>query len=123
VLRDLITIEREVRINDPRATFIMRIRPYRTLDNVINGVVITFVDITARKKADVALQQSEERFSAIVNQATVGVAETDLSGQFVLTNARYRQVVNRPEAELLALRLRDLVHPEVRGLIWTCSTA
>jgi two-component system, chemotaxis family, CheB/CheR fusion protein len=112
VLRDLITIEREVQINDPRATFIMRIRPYRTLDNVINGVVITFVDITARKKADVALQQSEERFSAIVNQATVGVAETDLSGQFVLTNARYRQVVNRPEAELLALRLRDLVHPE-----------
>jgi two-component system, chemotaxis family, CheB/CheR fusion protein len=58
----------------------MRIRPYRTLENVINGAVMTFVDVTARKRADVALQTSEERFSAIVKQATVGVAETDLEG-------------------------------------------
>jgi two-component system CheB/CheR fusion protein len=112
VLRDLLTIEREVAISEPSATFIMRIRPYRTLDNFINGVVITFVDITARKKADVALQVSEERFSAIVDQATVGVAEADLSGQFVLTNARYREVVGRSWEELLALRLHDIVHPE-----------
>jgi two-component system, chemotaxis family, CheB/CheR fusion protein len=90
----------------------MRIRPYRTIENVINGVVMTFVDISARKKADVALQVSEERFSAIVKQATVGVAETDLSGRFVLTNTRYRQVVGRSEEELLALRLHDIVHPE-----------
>jgi two-component system, chemotaxis family, CheB/CheR fusion protein len=112
VLRDLATIEREVKINEPSATFIMRIRPYRTLENVINGVVMTFVDITARKRADVALQVSEARFSAIVKQATVGVAETDLSGQYILTNARYREVVGRSEEELLALRLHDLVHPE-----------
>jgi two-component system CheB/CheR fusion protein len=112
VLRDLTTIEREVRINEPSAAFIMRIRPYRTIENVINGVVMTFVDITARKKADLALQASEERFAAIVKQATVGVAETDLSGRFILTNARYRQVVGRSEAELLALRLHDIVHPE-----------
>jgi two-component system CheB/CheR fusion protein len=72
--------------------------------------VITFVDVTARKRADVALQISEERFSAIVKQATVGVAETDLEGRFVLTNARYRQIVDRSEEELKSLRLQDLIH-------------
>ena len=39
----------------------MRIRPYRTLDNVIEGAVITFVDITELKHAQKALQISEER--------------------------------------------------------------
>jgi two-component system, chemotaxis family, CheB/CheR fusion protein len=104
VLRDLSTVEREVKIKDSDATFIMRLRPYRTIENVINGAVVTFVDVTARKRVDLALQASEERFSAIVNQATVGVAETDLEGRFVLTNARYRHIVHRSEDELKALR-------------------
>jgi two-component system CheB/CheR fusion protein len=110
VLRDLSTVEHEVRVNASEETFVMRIRPYRTVENIINGVVITFVDVSARKKADLALKASEERFSAIVNQATVGVAETDLEGRFVLTNARYRQIVHRSEDELRRLRQHDLIH-------------
>jgi two-component system CheB/CheR fusion protein len=112
VQRDLSTIERELNIKDADTTFIMRIRPYRTIANVIDGIVITFVDITARKKADIALRASEERFSAIVKQATVGVAETDLDGRFVLTNAKYRQIVDRSEIELQSLRLSDITHPD-----------
>jgi len=108
VQRELSIVEREVHLKDSGATFIMRMRPYRTLENVIQGVVITFVDISARKKADDALQNSEERFSAIVKQATVGVAETDLKGRFVLTNERYRQIVGRSDEELQTLRLHDI---------------
>lgn len=51
VLRKLSVIEEEVQLKDGRTTFIMRIRPYRTVDNVIDGVVITFVDITERRRA------------------------------------------------------------------------
>ena len=43
----------------------MRIQPYRTLDNVIEGAVITFVDITIMKKMRDALKQSEERLKAV----------------------------------------------------------
>jgi two-component system, chemotaxis family, CheB/CheR fusion protein len=110
VQRELSTVEREVHVEESGATFIMRMRPYRTFENVIQGVVITFVDIFARKKADDALQKSEERFSAIVKQATVGVAETDLKGRFVLTNERYRQIVGRSNEELQTLRLHDIAH-------------
>jgi GAF domain-containing protein len=38
----------------------MRIAPYRTLENVIDGVVITFVDITRIKQTEDALRESEK---------------------------------------------------------------
>jgi two-component system, chemotaxis family, CheB/CheR fusion protein len=49
VLRTLATAERDVMLKDETASFMMRIRPYRTIKNLINGVVITFVDITESK--------------------------------------------------------------------------
>lgn len=50
VQRALTIVEREVTLKDGAATYIMRIRPYRTVKNVIDGVVITFGDITERKQ-------------------------------------------------------------------------
>lgn len=50
VLRTLGTVERELTLKDETASFTMRIRPYRTIKNVITGVVITFVDITESKR-------------------------------------------------------------------------
>ena len=50
LLRDLTPREKEVRTADGRWC-VRRIMPYRTLDNRIDGVVVTFVDITERKQA------------------------------------------------------------------------
>lgn len=52
VLRTLSTVEFELTLKDESATFIMRMRPYRTVKNVITGVVITFINITDRRKQD-----------------------------------------------------------------------
>jgi len=112
VLRTLSVIDKEVSLADEGMTFLMRIRPYRTLGNVIDGVVITFVDITEHEQAAKALRASEQRFSAIVDQATVGVAETDLNGRFVLVNSRYCEMVGRSAEELTGLRMQDITHPE-----------
>ncbi len=51
VLDTLVPKKREVQTTEGK-WFNMGILPYRTLDNVIEGVVINFVDITDRKKAD-----------------------------------------------------------------------
>jgi two-component system CheB/CheR fusion protein len=44
-------VERELDLRGGAASFLMRIRPYRTIQNVIDGVVITFADITTNKRA------------------------------------------------------------------------
>jgi two-component system, chemotaxis family, CheB/CheR fusion protein len=112
VLRDLTTIERELPLIDHAATFIMRIRPYRSVENIIDGVVITFVDITDRRNAETARQMSETRFSVIFDQTTVGIAEIDLSGRFVVTNARFQDMVGRSADELQHLHKQDITHHE-----------
>ena len=43
----------------------MRVLPYRTIQNVIEGVVVTFVDITDRKRAESELLDSERRYRHI----------------------------------------------------------
>jgi two-component system CheB/CheR fusion protein len=43
-------VERELDLKGGAASFLMRIRPYRTIQNLIDGVVITFADITANKR-------------------------------------------------------------------------
>lgn len=50
VLRKLSIVEKEVRLRDKRMTFLMRIRPYRTVDNVTDGVVVTFVDTSELRR-------------------------------------------------------------------------
>jgi two-component system CheB/CheR fusion protein len=112
VLRKLSVVEREVQLADKGMTFIMRIRPYQTIDNVIDGVVITYVDISERKKAEAAILSSEQRYAAIVKQATVGVAELDLGARFILANDTYCKLVGRSAAELQTLRIQDITHPE-----------
>jgi two-component system CheB/CheR fusion protein len=56
VQRTLSVIEHELGLKDGSATYIMRIRPYRTIANVISGVVMTFSDITEHKRQHEHLQ-------------------------------------------------------------------
>lgn len=58
VLRSLVFRETAVPSRDGR-WFRVRIMPYRTQDNRIDGVVITFVDITAGKNLEEALRETE----------------------------------------------------------------
>jgi two-component system CheB/CheR fusion protein len=51
VLRELTVLERELELHDRGSSFVMRIRPYRSIERVIEGVVITFVDVTERRQA------------------------------------------------------------------------
>jgi len=64
VLDTLVPQEKQVQTTTG-AWFTMRIRPYRTLDNVIEGVVITFVDVTEMKR----IEQELEKVNAQLRQA------------------------------------------------------
>lgn len=52
VLRTLASVERELSAPDSGTRYIVRILPYRSIDNFIAGVAITFVDVTAITRAE-----------------------------------------------------------------------
>lgn len=58
-----------------------------------------------------ALRASEERLSAVFEQAGAGIAQADLSGRFVMVNDRFCEIVGRARAELLQLRINDITYP------------
>jgi chemotaxis methyl-accepting protein methylase len=58
VLRTLLSHEQQVTTRDGR-WFMMRIMPYRTLENMIDGVVMTFVDITVSKSLEAELRKTQ----------------------------------------------------------------
>jgi two-component system, chemotaxis family, CheB/CheR fusion protein len=64
VLDSLVPKELEVQTQAGR-WYAMRIQPYRTLENVIEGVVITFVDITELKKTEEELRRASEQIKTL----------------------------------------------------------
>jgi two-component system, chemotaxis family, CheB/CheR fusion protein len=69
VLNQLQPVDREV-MTDDRRWFLMRIRPYRTADDRIDGIVLMFQDITARRHAEREVALSEERLRLLINSVT-----------------------------------------------------
>lgn len=65
VLESLIPIDREVDDESGRC-YLTRVMPYRTAEHRIDGVVITFVDITTRKQAERELAEAKEFAESIV---------------------------------------------------------
>jgi two-component system CheB/CheR fusion protein len=66
VLDTLVPREREM-CTANGAWYLARIQPYRTLDNVIDGVVLTFTDISKRMQAEAAMKDARELAESIVN--------------------------------------------------------
>jgi PAS domain S-box-containing protein len=58
------------------------------------------------------LRENQDRLRAIFDQTLVGVAQTDLTGRFVMVNECFCQITGRPQAELMNLRMQDITHPE-----------
>src|ERR1019366_4019305 len=76
VLHSLIPKEVEVRTQADE-WYLLRILPYRTLENVIEGVVITFVDISETKKAQASLRETQAILKAALDTSQVGIAIAD----------------------------------------------
>ena len=90
----------------------LRVRPYRTLENRIDGVVIVLVDIDSVKSTAESLRVSAERLRIMYDRAPVGIFETDLEGRFTRVNDMFCRLTGRSRETLLALRSEDITHPD-----------
>jgi two-component system, chemotaxis family, CheB/CheR fusion protein len=114
VLDSLVPKEVEVQTK-AGAWYLLRIRPYRTLENVIEGAVITFTETTELKAAQAALRESADlrRLAVVVRDAHDAITVRDLEGRFLAWNAGAVRIYGWSEAEALAMNIRELV-PEDR---------
>lgn len=104
VLRTLVPLEREVATSDGR-WFASRVLPYRTLDDVIDGVVITFTDISAAKRLEADLRQSRERFGALLESLPEGLAVMDGNGRSLARDAVLEAITSARADDLATWRV------------------
>ena len=69
-------------------------------------------DITQRKPAQEALQESEERFCATFEQAAIGLAHLGMDGRFLRVNQKFCEIVGYSQAELTTKSFLDITYSE-----------
>ena len=99
VLGRLIPAEREVAGADGRH-YLRRVTPYRTTDNRIDGVVVAFVDITARKTAEDALRASEEQFRRAIEDAPIPILMQAEDGQVLQLSRTWTELTGYALADI-----------------------
>jgi PAS domain S-box-containing protein len=76
------------------------------------GAVVMHINITARKLAEDAVRESEERFRSMFAAASTGIATSTPQGRFLHANAAYCQMLGYTEDELRARDFASLTHPD-----------
>lgn len=75
------TIEREVQSNEK--WYLMRMVPFRTAENAVNGIIITFVEITRLKQSQLEVQQLSERLKSAFEIGGTFWREWDIENDFI----------------------------------------
>jgi len=63
-----------------------------------------------RKRAETGLRESEERLRAIVEQATAGMARSDLSGRLLFVNQKFCEMLGYNESELIGKHIHEFTY-------------
>jgi len=107
VLDTLAFIEKEVGGKEDR-WYVMRISPYRTIDNVIDGVVITFEDITTQKNAHQQALNAQRYAENIISTIREPLLVLDAGMQIVLANRSYYRFFKETEQEIIGKQLYEI---------------
>jgi two-component system CheB/CheR fusion protein len=115
--------EREVRTRGD-AWYLVRIQPYRTLDNVIDGVVLTFTDISRRVEAEAAVEAARAMAEGIVNTVRQALIVLDAGLRVVTASQSFYRRFHVSSDDTLGRRLYELGNgqwniPALRELLET----
>ncbi|GMU23144.1 MAG: hypothetical protein AMXMBFR13_32270 [Phycisphaerae bacterium] len=108
--------ESELAVRGGRIWIHTRLVPLRNEKGRVHAVLGISRDITMRRRAELALAASEQRYRTLVETSPDGIAMIDLDGRVQMANHRAAQVSGyaRPE-ELIGRHMSELVVPEQRG--------
>jgi two-component system, chemotaxis family, CheB/CheR fusion protein len=117
VLSDLAPIRKEIRSRN-NLWYDMRMRPYRTVDNRIDGVVVTFVDITERRHMEEVLRESERQLrqqKRLLDLSRVPVFMWEFDGVILEWNRGCEELYGYKPEEAIGKHKKELLKTEVPG--------
>ena len=117
VLNGLVPVEREIKHASESRWFLTRVLPYHGTDSKLEGVVLTFVDITRRRAAEVAVSETAQRFRALVEASAQMVWTTDPQGSVVEESASWRAFTGQRYEQSKGWGWLDAVHPDDRETV------
>ena len=92
--------------------------PVRDTSGQIVSWCVLMTDIDERKRAEDALQKSEERWRTVFENSAIGVALTDLSGCYLATNSAYQNMLGYSDEEINQFTFLELTHEDYRESNW-----
>lgn len=121
VLETLVPYEHEVHTTGGQ-WYLARVQPYRTLDNVIEGVVLTFADIAKRVEAEAAVQEARELAEGIVDTVREPLVVLDGDLKVVSASRSFYQFFDLTPEISVGRRIYDVSDhrwdiPELRELL------
>jgi len=93
--------------------YLLCIRPYRTLENVIEGAVITFTEITETIRSREALQ----RLAVVVKDSYDAITVQDLEGKILAWNPAAERMYGWSETEALSMNRGDRIPEQLRETV------
>ncbi len=110
VLSELTPIDRETFSEDGHQ-FLRRILPYRTQEDRIDGVVITFSDISELKRAG----EAQRRHAAVMQTSIDAIIVHDLHGLILAWNRGAESLYGYSEGEMVGADVKALLPPQARA--------
>ena len=91
--------------------------PHLGPGGLVDRVICTFIDITARRQATEKLRESEARYRQLVETAHDVIYRTDANGYFTYVNPVATQVLGYPPGELVGKHHMEIVRPDHRARV------
>jgi len=94
-LEDVVqTLQRkETEIRDKEGNwYLMKILPYRTAENAVEGIIITLTDINEIKKAEVELKEERDLLKRVLESSPLGATIVDKNGNITYANKKAEEI-------------------------------
>jgi two-component system CheB/CheR fusion protein len=111
VLATLTKVEREVRSTDGR-WYLARLLPYRTIEDRIDGVVLTLIDVTNLRRAVGGFRVAEARLRMMETIEDYAIFSTDTKGMIASWNAGAERIFGYTEGEAVGQSSAIIFTPE-----------